>query len=607
VLAAAIGLYVLYYFAFLLIVLNAWVIGGLLLQRGPGRSPARQPAQEEAVDHVSRFTFHVFPKGDLSPQGTYGWARSTFSISPWLLAQALVLALYLPWLPIAWRQATHPPVPPWRGLIPLQDVLLEAWTALTLGQSVQPGQVWPVLVVTGILFVLGLRPLSRESGNQAIRQSGNQASGELGNQEIRQAGNRAIKKSGNQQTDSPLQFSSLPVFQPSILPASSALLAAYTFGPLALIYLVSLAVPLYHVRYLFTYAPPFYILLASGLAWLARRARPLAALAALALLAGSAFSIRELHTNPRYAADDFRAAVRFIAARWRPGDALLVNAGYAYTGFWYYYNGPIAGRMRLTDFQLPAQPAAAAAEYPLLLQSGSIGGDPNLGWGDPDSDFYATDQAETAAALARVTEAFPRLWVLRIYDTVTDPDGFIRGWLAANTIPFEDQVFDGEAFMRVQGFMSSNQPAPPQATPIALEGGISLLGWQSASSAPAGGPLDAVLWWQADLPPEQRPDTPYAVSLKLWASPSRGEPGQAYPVAQQDEWPLGSLLFTSAWPAGRPVRHPMRLWLPADLSPGQYWLDVEMYAPSSVQPLDRRDGQGHIIPLGAVAVTPNQQ
>jgi hypothetical protein len=385
------------------------------------------------------------------------------------------------------------------------------------------------------------------------------------------------------------------------------LLAAYTFGPLALIYLVSLAVPLYHVRYLFTYAPPFYILLASGLAWLARRARPLAALAALALLAGSAFSIRELHTNPRYAADDFRAAVRFIAARWRPGDALLVNAGYAYTGFWYYYNGPIAGRMRLTDFQLPAQPAAAAAEYPLLLQSGSIGGDPNLGWGDPDSDFYATDQAETAAALARVTEAFPRLWVLRIYDTVTDPDGFIRGWLAANTIPFEDQVFDGEAFMRVQGFMSSNQPAPPQATPIALEGGISLLGWQSASSAPAGGPLDAVLWWQADLPPEQRPDTPYAVSLKLWASPSRGEPGQAYPVAQQDEWPLGSLLFTSAWPAGRPVRHPMRLWLPADLSPGQYWLDVEMYAPSSVQPLDRRDGQGHIIPLGAVAVTPNQQ
>jgi hypothetical protein len=51
----------------------------------------------------------------------------------------------------------------------------------------------------------------------------------------------------------------------------------------------------------------------------------------------------------------------------------------------------------------------------------------------------------------------------------------------------------------------------------------------------------------------------------------------------------------------------MRLWLPADLSPGQYWLEVEMYAPSSVQPLARQDGHGHTIPLGAVAVTPNQQ
>jgi hypothetical protein len=153
--------------------------------------------------------------------------------------------------------------------------------------------------------------------------------------------------------------------------------------------------------------------------------------------------------------------------------------------------------------------------------------------------------------------------------------------------------------------MSSNQPAPPQATPIALEDGMSLLGWQAAASAPAGGLLDVVLWWQADLPHGQRPDTPYAVSLKLWAN--RGEPGQAHLVAQQDEWPLGSLLLTPAWPAGRPVRHPMRLWLPADLSPGQYWLEVEMYAPSSVQPLARQDGHGHTIPLGAVAVTPNQQ
>jgi hypothetical protein len=526
---------------------------------------------------------HAFPKGDLSARRTYGWARFTFYVSfrlrAWLLAQALVLVLYLPWLPIAWRQATHPPVPPWRGLIPLPDGLLEAWTALSLGQSVQPGQVWPVLAVTGILFLLGLQSsISKPAG--------------------------PLWGSASQQTrTSPLGISKSPI---SYLP-SPILLAAYTFGPLALIYLASLAVPLYHVRYLFTYAPPFTILLASGLAWLARRARPLAALAALALLAGSAFSIRELHTNPRYAADDFRSAVRFIAARWRPGDAILVNAGYAYTGFLYYYDGPVAGRMRLTAYQPPADPATTPSEYPLLLQSGSIGGDPNLGWGDPDSDFYAASQAETAAALTRVAQRFPRLWMLRIYDTVTDPQGFIRDWLAANTTPFEDQGFSGEAFMRVQGFMTSYQPPPPPGTGVTLEGGMTLLGWQAASSAPSGAPLDVVLWWQADLPPDQRVSTPYAVSLKLWAMPGPAGPSQPTLAAQQDEWPLGSLLFTPAWPAAHPIRHPMRLWLPADLPPGQYSLDVDMYDPSTVQPLPRRDGQGHTVHLGVVAVTSTRQ
>ena len=516
-LAAAAGLYVLYYFAFLLVVLNLLIIGHLLF----GRQGQR--------------------------------------LRLWLLTQAAVLLLYLPWLPIAWRQATNPPVPPWRSFIPPHTVALEAWTALSLGQSVQPGQVWPILLLTGALCLLGFKTQAR------------------------------------------LRRSPIPDRQPGAgasLLQPRLLLVAYPFGPLILIYLASLITPLYHVRYLFTYAPPFYILLGTGLTWLTRRARPLAALAALALLLGSAFSLRELHTNPRYAADDFRAAVGFIAERWRPGDAVLINAGYAYTGFLYYYDGPIAGRIRLTDYQAADNPAAHSLDRPLLLTTGSIGGDPDLGWGDPASDFYATTEAETAAALTRVTHTFPRLWVLRIYDTVTDPDGFIRRWLADNTTPFEDRLFTGESFMRVQGFLSPTQPAPPQETPVPLEGGITLRGWQVTPTAPAGTPVDVVLWWQVEAPPA----TDYAVSLKLWGT--EGE--NVYLAAQQDEWPLGGLFFTSAWPPGQLIRHPMRLWLPADLRPGQYWLNVEMYDPATVQPLSRRDGQGQSIPLGPVTVTPAQ-
>jgi hypothetical protein len=521
VLAAAMGLYILYYFGFLLAALNLFIVGYLL------------------------------------------WKRESRILRTWLLAQVAVLVLYLPWLPIAWRQATNPPVPAWRGLIPLQSVALEAWTALSLGQSVQPAQVWPVLVVTGVLFLLGLQS--------------------------------QISKSPIPDSRSPIPDSQSPT-----------LLIVYTFGPLALIYLASLLVPLYHVRYLFTYAPPFYILLGAGLAWLIRRTRPLAALAALALLAGSAFSIRELYTNPRYAADDFRAAVHFIQERWRPGDAVLINAGYAYTGFLYYYDGPMAGRVRLSDYQPADDPGSATSDQLLLLLTGAIGGDADLGWGNPDSDFYATTQAQTAAGLTRVTQTFPRVWMLRIYDTVTDPDGFIRDWLAANTTPFEDQLFEGEAFMRVQGFMSTTQPPPPQDMQVVLEDSITLLGWQVKPATPtgarAGEALDVILWWRADAPLT----TNYAVSLKLWGSQGQGAEARERLAAQQDEWPVGSLLFTSAWPPGKPIRHPMRLWLPADLPPGQYWLNVEMYDPATVQPLARYDGQGSSITLGTVNLAPNQ-
>jgi len=136
---------------------------------------------------------------------------------------------------------------------------------------------------------------------------------------------------------------------------------------------------------------------------------------------------------------------------------------------------------------------------------------------------------------------------------------------------------------------------------VALEGGISLLGWEAETTTWAGEPLDVVLWWRVTN--DQASATPYAVSLKLWGTTQVGETSLA---AQQDEWPVGDLLLSPDWPPGQPIRHPMRLLLPANLPPGDYQLEVEMYNPASVQPLPRRDGQGHTIPLGSVTLLPNR-
>jgi hypothetical protein len=504
---AAAGLYVLYYFAFLLVALSGAVMIWLALRRR--------------------------------------WRR----LGVWLLAQVAVLVLYAPWLPIAWRQAIEPPVPPWRSPSPLLAAVVETWTALTAGQAVPTEPIWPLLAIAGILFGCGVLGAAMQGAR-------------------RTAG-----------------------------PNPALLLLSLLIGPLALIALASLATPLYHVRYVFTYAPAFYVLLAGGVVYLRQRSGAVAWVAVIAVLAGSVYGLHSQRAAAGSETDDLRAAVRYLAERWRPGDAVLINAGYAYTAFDYYYAAPTAGRLRLTDYRSPADPGA-----PLVLQTGIIGGAPSLGWGDDRADFYATTAAETTAALARVLTDYPRLWVLRIYDTVADPEGRVRDWLARETIPFEDRSFTGSSYPHVQGFMARRQPPPPPGTSVAFERDVTLVGWHAPTQATAGAALDTVLWWQVTGPsPSESP--PRAVSLKLW-QPAAGDAPAAL-VAQADEWPLGSLLLTPAWPRDVPVRHPMRLWLPANLEAGVYRLEVQLYDPATLLPYQRLDGGGNSVFLGEIHVGPD--
>ncbi len=490
--ASAVGLYALYYFSFLLIALNLLFLAMVLWP-----APRRQP------------------------------------LTRLLVANALLALAYLPWLPIAWRQATNPPVPPWRSLPAPAETALTSWSALSLGQSVQPeaAWVWPLLLLTLALTALGV-VYSR--------------------------------------------------------PQVAAFLLTYSFGPALLIYGLSLITPLYHVRYLFTFSPAFYVLLAAGLSFLATRMRFWTALlAATILLAASAGSIYQYHFNPRYQADDFRAAVAFLDHHWQPGDALLANAGYTYTAVATYSQLPGLERRRLVPYRPPEQPGA-----PLLLQTGTVGGSSQLGWGNPAADFYAMSPAETLAALEQLAADYPRLWLLRAYDTVTDPDGLIRDWLAGHAIPLEDQPFAGESNIRVQGYLLA-APPPPPGSAIPFKDGVRLLGWQLPGQPwQAGQTIPVKLWWQADAPPT----ADYKLSLKLWQADG------TLAAQGEDEWPGGALYRATRWQPGEAVYHPAAITLPASLPPGQYWLNAELYHPDTIQPLPRADDGSTVVTLGPVTV-----
>ena len=515
-LAAGAGLYTLYYFAFLLVGINALVLLWLAWSRG-----SRQTAPGR-------------------------------NLGPWILAQAAALLLWSPWWPVFWRQITQPPVPPWRTPVGLGSVLVEALAGLLVGQTPPGGELWPWALLSGGLLLLAL-----------IR------------------GGRA------ERADVPW-------------PALSLTLVFVVPG-LAIVILSALLTPLYHVRYLFTYAPVMVVVLALAVWGLGQRSRWLHEIALLGLLLISGWSLAEFWQNPAYRTDDHRTAVANLAARWRPGDAILVNAGWVYTALSVYWPEELVGPEsalpptpvtgwsgRLLDYAknsgLPPTPLPLSwPSFLPILRTGSVDGPPSLGWGLAESDFYAMGRAETLQALATVAERHSRLWHYRLYDTVSDPQGVIRSWLGQETSLRWDQPYPGRDFLRVQLFETRARPSlapPPTPDDILFGEDLRLVEHVAPTDAPAGTFLYAQLHWQRLAGTDALPDL--RMSLRLVpAEPMAATAGDA-PFAQQDEAPA---LPTSAWQPGQERWQPLALPIPAATPPGRYWLELVVYDGATGVPL----------------------
>ncbi len=508
--AGALGLYSLYYFLFVIITLNVMVLCNL----GLARQHRGQP----------------FLRG----------------FGQWLLAQVALLILWSPWLGIFWRQATDPPVPPWRvawgTFAELSAALSESVSALLMGQSApNPGSTRWLLVVGSLLLLAALGYANKKSQRPGF-----------------------------------------------------SLLCCYTFLPLALLYLITYFVtPLYHVRYLFTYAPPFLLLVAAAMTAVGRRHRALGAVGLLALLAVNGLSLQRFWFDARYQSDDHRAAVAQLAQAWRPGDLILVNAGWVYTALETYWPTvpvgvdaalppPLAKVARLHDYaqEVAAMPSAPN-QQPVVVRSGSINGPATLGWGDPQSDFFAIDSLTTAAALLTLSQHYGRLWHYRLYDTVSDPKGQIRTWLETNGEQQLDQAMPGRDYLALQLYRTKSA-ATVAPVPLPVANGQAIFGdtLQLTAAAISPQPIAAgsTLYLQSHW--VRLPTTtplPPIVSVSLRLSDDQG-----LLLAQQDETPLQP---PSAWPLHQPTAWGLALPLPSATPPGTYQLQLVVYAQATGQPL----------------------
>ena len=458
----------------------------------------------------------------------------TARLRRWFWMAGATLFLWLPWLPTALRQAFDPPVPPWRVAVAPRTMILESLGALAFGQSMDfeafGWSLWALLAVIAV---------------------------------------------------------GLWVAWPRRRPAVLLLLAALVLPLLILWGSAFSPSPLYHARYLFTFSPAFYLLMALAFIALARQARRhsgmiaasiSAALLLAPLLLFSAQSLQRFWHDPAYTTDDLRRGAALIEEQWRSHDVVLSNAGYTYPALTTYLVDPIAVRQRLSTWQGAAAQSTPSAAGVTIAEGGIVDGDATLGWGLAESDFYASSREATTQSLDGIWQIASRLWQLRLYDTVSDPEAVIREWLERHGHLFFDEPLSGDSNARVQGwyFPPRSNERPDQlsnAQFLAPEGDAPWVALRGIS-VPRG-PLQGGGWLDMDLWLEALPgmDITTRMSVGLFDTTL---PARQWTVL--DEQPLGPLLSLPQLPGVQ--RWPVRLRLPIGLPPGSYEVHVKFYRPS---------------------------
>jgi mannosyltransferase len=264
------------------------------------------------------------------------WLALTWRAAParrlahWLLSQAAVLLLYLPWLPTAIRQVTTWPGP--AAGTPFLPALATTWRWLVLGPTIETGGLIVPLLVAALLAVAGLLSLA----------AGWSGTGSL-----------------------PTRW-------------GAAWLALWLGLPLVSMFALGLYREAY-LKFLLVATPAANLLLACGLlaplpapshrsrivSW-ALRGLQLAA--ALLILVPGILALRNYYTDPAYARDDYRSIAAYIDATGRPGDAVLLNAPGQQEVLSYYYHGDLP--VYPLPQSRPLDPAATEASLVEMAQPG---------------------------------------------------------------------------------------------------------------------------------------------------------------------------------------------------------------------------------------------
>ncbi|MDM8527529.1 glycosyltransferase family 39 protein [Anaerolineales bacterium HSG24] len=238
------------------------------------------------------------------------WYRALINVA---LLHLIPILLYLPWLPIAWRQLTSWPSE--KSVIPLNDMIGTVATTLIFGLS------WPYetkIIAMLILSVSIAIPLIKILS--------------------------IYRATANLHAENPCESAFIRV------QTTMFLLLIWLILPISVTLLIFSPA---FLKFLLIATPPLTLLLAVTIAALPR---PVQALFLMMLLTSSLVSLTHYQTNPAYARDNYRGIVNFIKAVQGKRDAIILNAEGQQDVFNYYY------------YQNRANPTKTSIVYPLPRQ-----------------------------------------------------------------------------------------------------------------------------------------------------------------------------------------------------------------------------------------------
>lgn len=357
--------------------------------------------------------------------------------------------------------------------------------------------------------------------------------------------------------------------------------------PLTEAALLTALFPKFIDRYLLPISPFAYVALA-GIAALARAGwtgwggrqpanfRPLPVRPAAFLLTGCVALVATAHAvlhAPHGAMEikdgDTRAAVAFITAHARPGDAVLLAQD---TGpvFSYYYDGALGGR--------------------------------GVGWFGVVPEFSRGDDIPAlAAALNTAAHGHSRLWLLLWHENFADPTDYLRNALdvgATRLLTYTGaKGYDLRLYQLRPGTVFSPRAAPLQPMTVRFGPHITFLGvGLEAGSRPANVPFVVHTWFRTDAPL----DRDYQAVLRLtrdghvWQQLALRPSRYTYPAQH--------------WLPGVDVPGKLDFTAGSEVPPGHYHLTLSLYDPLARHDLSAVDAAhgaiGTQVDLGVVTVLP---